>query len=122
MKPTSVLLTLALTALSPLHADESAAIAALTAKGVEINKSADGKITRLMVKDGGKLTAEHFKAVAGIKTLKTLLIDARKQAVQEDAVDAFRQARSEVAVAMSKPGDQTPPALPKKARQDPPSP
>ncbi|MBK8037837.1 MAG: hypothetical protein IPK22_12030 [Verrucomicrobiaceae bacterium] len=276
LKPKLFFLALALFALSPLHADEAAAIAALTAKGVEINKSADGKATRLMVKDGKSLsaadfaligqlttleqmgingaaladsewgflkslpklktlsiwhghgfstlepfsglpvesltvggcmglrdknrddpeklrhaiktlhdlpnlkkgnwyhsplipddshlahiaaqfpkledlrldfaaprgskttitpaglsalqtlplhtlslenahsfTAEHFKAVAGIKTLKSLLIDARKQAVDEEALATFRAARPDVAVAMSKPGDKTPPALPK---------
>lgn len=70
----------------------------------------------LSLENAHTFTSEHFKAVAGIKTLKTVLIDARKQSVAEDAVAAFRQARPEVAVAMSKPGDQTPPAGPRRSR------
>jgi len=68
----------------------------------------------LSLENAHTFTAEHFKAVAGIKPLKTLLIDARKQSVAEDAVATFQQARPGVTVAMSKPGDKTPPALPKK--------
>jgi hypothetical protein len=70
----------------------------------------------LSLENAHSFTAEHFRAIAGIKTLQNLLIDARKQAVAEEALAAFRAARPDVTVAMSNPGDKTPPALPAKAR------
>lgn len=70
----------------------------------------------LSLENAHSFTAEHFKSIASIKTLRNLLIDARKQAVPDDALAAFRQIRPEVTIAMAKPGDKTPPALPKQAR------
>jgi len=56
----------------------------------------------------------HFQAIAGIKSLKTLTVDARKQPANEDAVTAFKQARPDVEVAVSQPGDKGPPQVKKK--------
>lgn len=59
-------------------------------------------------------TAAHFQAIAGIKSLKTLTVDSRKQPANEDAIAAFKQARPDVEVAVSQPGDKGPPQVKKK--------
>jgi cystathionine beta-lyase/cystathionine gamma-synthase len=59
-------------------------------------------------------TAKHFQAIAGIKSLKTLTVDSRKQPANEDAIAAFKQARPDVQVAVSQPGDKGPPQVKKK--------
>jgi hypothetical protein len=67
----------------------------------------------LSLENAHSFTAEHFKAVAAIPTLKTLLVDARKQAVATDAIAAFRQARPEVQVVVAEPGAKGPPTAPR---------
>jgi hypothetical protein len=67
----------------------------------------------LSLENAHSFTAEHFKAVAAIPTLKTLLVDARKQAVATDAIAVFRQARPEVQVVVAEPGAKGPPTAPR---------
>ena len=71
-------------------------------------------LTVLGVESVQSFTAEHFQAIAGIKSLKTLTVDARKQPANEDAIAAFKKARPEVEVAVSQPGDKGPPQVRKK--------
>jgi len=71
-------------------------------------------LTVLGVESAQSFTAAHFQAIAGIKSLKTLTVDARKQPANEDAVTAFKQARPDVEVAVSQPGDKGPPQVKKK--------
>jgi len=67
----------------------------------------------LSLENAHPFAAEHFQAIAGIPTLKNLLIDARKQALPGEVVAAFQNERPDVTVAQSKPGDESPPALPR---------
>jgi len=71
-------------------------------------------LTTLAVENAHSFTAEHFQAIAGIKTLKTLTVDARKQAAPTEAIASFQQARPDVEVAISQPGDKGPPQVKKK--------
>ena len=71
-------------------------------------------LTVLGVESAQSFTAAHFQAIAGIKSLKTLTVDARKQPANEDAIAAFKQARPDVEVAVSQPGDKGPPQVKKK--------
>jgi len=59
-------------------------------------------------------TATHFQAIAGIKSLKTLSVDTRKQPANTEAIAAFKTARPDVEVAVSQPGDKGPPQVKKK--------
>ena len=68
----------------------------------------------LSVENPTTLTAEHFKSLAGIKTLTTLLIDARRSTVDPGAVAAFREARPEVEVVVA---DKEAPGPPMPARK-----
>ncbi|MCB1236970.1 MAG: hypothetical protein KDM91_18020 [Verrucomicrobiae bacterium] len=68
----------------------------------------------LSVENPATLTADHFKALAGIRTLTTLLIDARRSAVDPGAVAAFRAARPEVEVVVA---DRDAPGPPMPARK-----
>ncbi|MBI1375171.1 MAG: hypothetical protein GC159_20825 [Phycisphaera sp.] len=72
-------------------------------------------LTTLSLENASTFTAEHFKAIAGIKTLKGLLIDARRKSVSAEAVAAFRGARPDVAVAVANEGAEGPPQLPRKS-------
>jgi hypothetical protein len=71
-------------------------------------------LTVLGVESAQSFTAAHFQAIAGIKSLKTLTVDARKQPANEDAIAAFKKARPDVEVAVSQPGDKGPPQVKKK--------
>jgi|GEM_PF-1969129 len=82
-------------------------------------------LTVLRVESVQSFTAEHFQAIAGIKTLRTLTVDSRKtlttltvdsrkQPANEAAIAAFKQARPDVEVAVSQPGDKFPPQVKKK--------
>jgi hypothetical protein len=68
----------------------------------------------LSLENAHNFTAEHFQSLAGIPTLKNLLIDSRKKAVATEALAAFRKARPEVQVAVAEPGAKGPPAAPRK--------
>lgn len=71
-------------------------------------------LTLLGIESVKSFTAAHFQAIAGIKSLKTLTVDARKQPANEDAIAAFKKARPDVEVAVSQPGDKGPPQVKKK--------
>ncbi len=71
-------------------------------------------LTVLGVESAQSFTAAHFQSIAGIKSLKTLTVDARKQPANEDAITAFKKARPDVQVAVSQPGDKGPPQVKKK--------
>lgn len=77
--------------------------------------SALGKLplATLGLENAHTFTPEHFKALAGITTLKALLIDARKKSVSADAIAAFKGARPDVEVAVAEEGSANPPALKK---------
>ncbi|QDU92896.1 leucine-rich repeat domain-containing protein [Lignipirellula cremea] len=63
----------------------------------------------LKVEHVESFTAEHFAAIAGIKSLTTLLVDARRNPVSPEAVAAFEKLRPDVEVVIGKPGDARPP-------------
>jgi hypothetical protein len=69
----------------------------------------------LSVENVDTFTAEHFQALARIKTLKTLLVDARRKAVDAGALAAFRAARPEVELVVADASSKGPPTA-KKAR------
>ncbi len=71
-------------------------------------------LTVLGLESAQSFTAGHFHALAGIKSLKTLTVDARKQPANEDAIAAFKKARPDVEVAVSQSGDKGPPQVKKK--------
>lgn len=71
-------------------------------------------LTVLGLESAQSFTTEHFQAIAAIKSLKTLTVDARKQPANEDAITAFKKARPDVQVAVSQPGDKGPPQVKKK--------
>jgi hypothetical protein len=71
-------------------------------------------LTVLGLESVQSFTTAHFQAIAGIKSLKTLTVDARKQPANEDAIAAFKTARPDVEVAVSQPGDKGPPQVKKK--------
>jgi hypothetical protein len=49
---------------------EDEVVAALTGKGIEITKNAEGKATRLMVKDGKGLAAPDFALIGNLTSLE----------------------------------------------------
>lgn len=59
-------------------------------------------------------TPEHFRAIAGIKTLEALLIDARRTPVPTKALETFGELRPEVQVVVAKQGDNRPPRAKRK--------
>lgn len=71
-------------------------------------------LTVLNIESVESFTPAHFKAIAGITTLKTLTVDGRKSPVPADGVAAFKQARPDVEVVVSAPGDKGPPQAKKK--------
>lgn len=85
---------------------------AITPKGLAALQKLKLKV--LHVENAHHFTAEHYKALAGIKTLEALLIDARRKAMAEDGVDVLRKLRSDVEVVVSQPGDEHPPRVKRK--------
>ena len=70
-------------------------------------------LTALNIEGLGTLTPDHFKALAGIKTLKKLTLTAGKLPVPADGLALFKQARPDVNI-LTTPVSATPVALPKK--------
>jgi len=68
-------------------------------------------LTVLSLENAHSFGPEHFEALAGIKTLQALLVDARKQPVPAAGVAAFQKLRPDVEVVVSQPGDTTPPRV-----------
>jgi len=73
-------------------------------------------LNTLSLENVSSFTPEHFEAVAAIKTLRGLLIDARRQPVSDEALAAFRDARPDVEVAVAVKGDKAPPRLKRKRK------
>ncbi|MDQ3625122.1 MAG: hypothetical protein M3463_22030 [Verrucomicrobiota bacterium] len=71
-------------------------------------------LTTLSLENAHTFTAEHFKALAGIKSLKVLLVDARRKAVSADAIAAFQQARPDVEVVVADENAKEPPVAKRK--------
>lgn len=67
------------------------------------------RLTVLSIENAHDFTPEHFEAIAGINTLKALLVDSRKQPAPIDGVSAFQKRRPDVEVVVSQPGDTGPP-------------
>lgn len=73
-------------------------------------------LTTLSLENAQTFTAAHFETLAMIKTLEVLLIDARRNPVSEDAVEAFRKARPKVTVVVAPKGSTKPPTAPRKKK------
>jgi len=71
-------------------------------------------LTVLGLESAQSFTTEHFQSIAGIRSLKTLTVDARKQPAPAEAIAAFKTARPDVEVAVSQPGEKGPPQVKKK--------
>jgi hypothetical protein len=85
-------------------------------RGTETTISAAGltalcrlPLTVLNLENAHMFTPEHFKAIASIETLESLLIDARRNEVPSEAVEAFRQRRPDVEVVVAGPDAKGPP-------------
>lgn len=85
---------------------------AITPKGLAALQKLKLKV--LHVENAHSFTAEHYKALAGIKTLEALLIDARRKAMAEDGVNVLRKLRPDVDVVVTQPGDEHPPRVKRK--------
>ena len=68
-------------------------------------------LTVLSIENAHDFTPEHFEAIAGIKTLKAMLVDSRKQPAPVEGVAAFQKRRPDVEVVISQPGDTGPPRV-----------
>ena len=66
-------------------------------------------LTVLNLENAHTFTPEHFETIASIKTLESLLIDARRSEVPSEAVNAFRQRRPDVQVVIAGPDAKGPP-------------
>lgn len=70
----------------------------------------------LNLENAHSLTAEHFAAIASVKSLTALLIDARRKPVPAEGVAAFQKLRPDVEVVVAKPGEQAPPRVKKRQK------
>ena len=68
-------------------------------------------LTVLNLENAGSFTAEHFEAIAGIKTLEALLVDARKKPAPNKAIAAFKKVRPNVEVVIAGPDAKGPPRV-----------
>ena len=66
-------------------------------------------LTVLSLENAGSFAAEHLKAIAGIKTLKSLLVDARRKPAPTEALNEFRKLRPNVDVVVAGPDAKGPP-------------
>lgn len=58
-------------------------------------------LTVLSLENAGSFAAEHFKAIGGIKTLKSLLVDARRKPAPTEALNQFQKLRPNVDVVVA---------------------
>jgi hypothetical protein len=63
----------------------------------------------LTIENARSFTDQHYAAIATIKSLRSLLIDARKQALPTEPIESFRQRRPDVEVVVAEPGAKGPP-------------
>lgn len=61
------------------------------------------------LENADSFTPAHFTSIAGIESLQTLLIDARRGVVPEEGLASFRNARPDVEVVVAGPGEKKPP-------------
>ena len=66
-------------------------------------------LTVLSLENAGSFAAEHLKAIAGIKTLKSLLVDARRKPAPTEALYHFQRLRPNVDVVVAGPDANGPP-------------
>ncbi len=66
-------------------------------------------LTVLSLENAGSFTAEHLKSIAGIKTLKSLLVDARRKPAPTEALNQFKKLRPSVDVVVAGPDAKGPP-------------
>ncbi len=66
-------------------------------------------LVTLSLENADPFTADHFAAIADIKSLRVLLIDARRGNVPTEGVAAFRKLRPDVEVVVAGPGSEGPP-------------
>lgn len=71
-------------------------------------------ITTLSLENAQTFTPEHFQAIAGIKSLRALLVDSRRTPVPAEGLAAFQRARPDVEVAVAAEGASGPPQLKRK--------
>jgi hypothetical protein len=81
-------------------------------RGMQTNISATGlaalqklPLKSLTIENAHSFTEDHFHSIAGIKTLRSLLVDARKQAAPTEALAIFQRRRTDVEVIVSLPND-----------------
>lgn len=84
----------------------------ITPKGLALLQKLNLKV--LHVENAHSFAAEHYKSLAGIKSLEALLIDARRKAMSEEGVDVLRKLRPDVTVVVAQPGAEQPPRVPRK--------
>ena len=70
----------------------------------------------LTIENASSFSAEHLSAIAGIKTLQALLVDARRKPAPLDAIVAFKKQRSDVEVVVAGPDAKGPPRVKGKTR------
>ncbi|QDU92415.1 hypothetical protein [Lignipirellula cremea] len=63
----------------------------------------------LSIENAGGFSTKHLAAIAGVKTLQSLLVDARKQPAPTEALAAFRKLRPDVEVVVASPDAKRPP-------------
>jgi hypothetical protein len=85
--------------------------AAITPAGLAVLKKLP--LHTLSLENAHTFNAAHFESLAGIANLKTVLIDARRQAMPEEPVAAFKAKRPDVTVVMAGPGAEGPPVAPR---------
>ncbi len=66
-------------------------------------------LTVMSLENAGSFSAGHLKAIAGIKTLKSLLVDARKEPAPTEALNEFKKLRPNVDVIVAGPDAKGPP-------------
>ena len=66
-------------------------------------------LTVLSLENAGSFAAEHLRAIAGIKTLKSLLVDARREPAPTEALNHFQRMRPNVDVVVAGPDAKGPP-------------
>ena len=79
----------------------------ITPKGLAQFQKLPLKILNL--ENAGGFSVDHLEAVAGIKTLRALLFDARKKPAPIEAIAAFRKLRPDVDVVIAGPDAKGPP-------------
>lgn len=70
----------------------------------------------LNIENASSFTKKHLEAIAGIKTLRALLVDARKKPGPVEAIDALRELRPDVDVVIAGPDAKGPPRVPRKSK------